>query len=206
MAVKNLNFLLKQDALPQANRRQRHCVRRPERQRHNSTATIRRPADLTVYFDANRNGNHDRRRANRRVERRSGDARSVFVDDSGRAQEHLFHRCSATDVPTGLFTNPIDGTLDVFAGPGDVVNNINFFLDPPDDAFPPGGSTEPGTSSASFTTTETITACATAGEEGIAGFRVFIDANENGIFESGEARVDHVQQRHLLLCGCRRPA
>ena len=133
-AVKNINFLLKQDA---------------PAQEFDVTGTVY--ADLNgngvfdgddvgasgvfVYQDVNRNGIAD-----------AGEQR-VLTDVNGQytltiPATHLDTYAVGVIPPTNqwLPTDPgHDGVENVFAGPGSPTQIVNFFLDPPSDAFPDGG-------------------------------------------------------------------
>lgn len=95
-----------------------------------------------------------------------------------------------------LHTNPASGVQSVFARPGDIIGNlnnadindgdVNFLLDPPDSLFPPGGDGLPGTIFGVIFQDKNGDGVRDPGDDGIAGFRVFIDANENGIFDDDE--------------------
>jgi subtilisin family serine protease len=184
MAVKNINFLLKQDALPQEIVVSGTVI--ADLNGNGQFDGDDTPAGgITVYFDANRNSNFD-----------PGEQTVISSEDPATRGQYTITIPAALQSTYSigvvapslnwLFTNPSDGTLEVFAGPGDVLDGNNFFLDPPDDAFPPGGSTEPGNILGVIYYDRNSNGVRNLGEEGIAGFRVFIDANENGIFDAGE--------------------
>ncbi len=178
MAVKNINFLLKQEAPVQE---------------FDVTGTVY--ADLNgngifdgndafasnvfVYQDVNRNGVDD-----------LGEQR-VLTDVNG--QYTLTIPAMQADTyavgvipPSDLWlpTDPgHDGVEDVFAGPGSPTQIVNFFLDPPNDAFPDGGI-GPGSILGVVFNDLDGDGTRDPGDNGIEGFRVFIDANENGVWEN----------------------
>jgi subtilisin family serine protease len=179
MPVKNINFLIKQDEVPQE---------------FDVTGTVY--ADLNgngifdgndalasnvfVYWDANRNGVDD-----------SGELR-VLTDANGVylitiPADHVDTYAVGVIPPTNqwLPTDPgNDGVENVFAGPGFPVQHVDFFLDPPADAFPDGGQ---GLGTIQGVVYNDLNGNGThdPGENGIPNFRVFIDANTNGTWESG---------------------
>ncbi|MEX0642679.1 MAG: S8 family serine peptidase [Pirellulales bacterium] len=188
--IKNLNFLFKEDAVPQ------EIVISGTVYADLNGNGIRDGDDteaggITVYFDANRNSNLD---PGEQTVLSSEDptTRGQYTLSIPAALKSTFSigvkPPNASWVPTNPIAAPLkDPTLDIFASPGDVVNNNNFFLDPPDDAFPPGGSTQPGNIFGVVFNDRNGNGIRNPGEEGIAGFRMFIDSIENGVFDAGEA-------------------
>ncbi len=184
-AIKNINFLIKQDAPPQE-----IVVNGTVFADLNGNGLFDgddTPAGgVVVYFDANRNGARD-----------PGEEPIVSSEEMANRGEYsiTIPAAMASTYSIGVerpttewtFTNPADGTLEIFAGPGDVIDGNNFFLDPPDSAFPPGGTTEPGSILGVVFNDRNNNGQRNAGDEGIAGFHVFIDENENGILDDGEA-------------------
>lgn len=178
MAVKNVNFLLKQDALPQMFDVQGNVYAdlNGNGQFDGDDAPV---AGVFVYQDVNRNGDDD-----------AGEPR-VLTDSAG----HYTLTIPATHIdtyavgviqptPEWLFTDPgHDGVENVFAGPGSPTQTVNFFLDPPNSAFPPNGV---GLGSIQGVVFNDLDADGTrdVGEGGVPNFRVFIDANANGMWES----------------------
>lgn len=183
MGIKNINFLVKQDAPPQKIVVNGIVLADLNGNGINdgTTGTDTPASGVRVYFDANRNNNFD-----------SGEE-FVFSDAEGKYSITIDAALKSTysigvERPTSawVFTNPADGTLEIFAGPGDTVNNNNFLLDPPDDAFPPGGSTQPGSVLGVVFNDLNGNGQRNLGEPGIAGFRVFIDVNENTFWDDDE--------------------
>ena len=178
MAVKNVNFLLKYEA---------------PAQQFDVTGTVY--ADLNgngifdgndalasnvfVYQDVNRNGFAD------------ASEQRVLTDTNGQytltiPATHADTYAVGVIPPTNLWlpTDPgHDGVEDVFAGPGSPTQIVNFFLDPPSDAFPDGGN-GPGTVQGVVFNDLDGDGTRDPGENGVEGFRVFIDANENGTWEN----------------------
>ena len=63
-----------------------------------------------------------------------------------------------------------------------------------------GGTTEPGNIfGVVFNDSKRQRRRATRAKTASSGFRVFIDANENGIFDDGDTECDYVEPRFLLL-------
>jgi subtilisin family serine protease len=178
MAVKNVNFLLKQDAVPE---------------QFDVTGTVYADlngngvfdgddvpaANVVVYQDVNRNGVAD-----------SGEQR-VTTDANGQyrltipaAIESTYQVGVIPPTPQWLPTDAgHDGVETVFAGPGSADQVVNFFLDPPDDAFPDNGVGN-GTLQGVIFNDLDGDGVKDGGEIGVAGFRIFIDANENGVWDS----------------------
>ena len=142
MGVKNINFLLKQDA-PAQEIVVNGTVIADLNGNGQFDGDDTQAGGVTVYFDANRNNNLD-----------PGEQTTVTSEDPLTRGQYSITIPAAIKSTYSIgvarpstawkFTNPLDGTLDIFAGPGETVNNNNFFLDPPDEAFPPGGANEPG--------------------------------------------------------------
>ena len=83
-------------------------------------------------------------------------------------------------------TNPSDGVHDIFAGPGTVLNNVNFHLLPEEGAIPDPGEDEPGEIIGVVFVDVNENGARDIGDAGVPGFRVYLDANENGAFDAGE--------------------
>ena len=178
MPVKNINFLIKQDAVPQ---------------QFDVTGTVY--ADLNgngifdgsdalasnvfVFWDANRNNVADAGEL-----RVLSDANGVYTITI--PADHIDTYAVGVIPPTNqwLPTDPgHDGVENVFAGPGSPDQHVDFFLDPPADAFPDGGQ---GLGTIQGVVFNDLNANGThdPGENGVPNFRVFIDTNTNGVWDS----------------------
>jgi hypothetical protein len=179
MPVKNINFLIKQDQVPQ---------------QFDVTGTVY--ADLNgngifdgsdalasnvfVYWDANRNGVAD-----------SGELR-VLSDANGVylitiPADHVDTYAVGVIPPTNLWlpTDPgNDGVENVFAGPGFPTQNVDFFLDPPPGAFPEDGEGL-GTIQGVVYNDLNGNGQRDPGENGVPNIRVFLDASTDGVWDSG---------------------
>ncbi|MEX2167993.1 MAG: S8 family serine peptidase [Pirellulales bacterium] len=151
-----------------------------------------------VYWDANRNGVRD-----------GGELTVTSSEDSATPGVYTLTipATAAGTFAIGVerpgtnweYTNPDDGVQDVFARPGDIIGDItnadindgdvNFFLDPPDDAFPPGGTNEPGDIFGVVFIDRDGDGFRDIGDDGIPGFQVYIDENENGVFDGNDVSV-----------------
>ncbi|MEX0611431.1 MAG: GEVED domain-containing protein, partial [Pirellulales bacterium] len=176
MAVKNINFLLKQDAPVQ---------------QFDVTGTVY--ADLNgdgmfngddtpapgirVYQDVNRSGGHD--------------AGEQFTETDANGQytltipaDHLDTYAVGVVPPNDWIpTDPGgDAVENVFAGPGSPPQIVNFFLDPPSD--PDGGNGQLGSILGVVFNDLNENGFRDAGEGGLSNIRVFIDVNENGVWDS----------------------
>lgn len=177
-AVRNINFLLKQDAVAQ-----QFDVQGTVYSDVNGNGVfdgVDAPlASVFVYQDVNRNGIAD-----------SGEQR-VQTDATGKytltiPADHLDTYAIGVIPPTNLwlFTEPgKDGVENVFAGPGSPVQNVNFFLDPPGNPLPPGGV---GLANIQGVLYDDLNANGVhePGEVGIPNIRVFLDTNTNGVWDS----------------------
>lgn len=177
-AVRNINFLLKQDVVAQE-----FDVQGTVYSDVNANGVFDGDdaplASVFVYQDVNRNGVAD-----------SGEQR-VQTDANGKyvitiPADHKDTYAVGVIPPTNLwqFTDPgQDGVENVFAGPGSPAQNINFFLDPPGNAQPPGGV---GLANIQGVIYNDLNAngIRDPGDNGIPNIRVFIDANENGVWDS----------------------
>ncbi len=185
MAVKNINFLLKQDA--------------PSNQ-FDVTGTVysdlngdgqfngadAAAAGVFVYWDINRNGSFD-----------SGET-EVMTDASGQYTLPIDLTTLPPPVPTGnatyqigvirpnsdwAFTDPgHDGVETVFAGPGSPNQLVNFFIQPPGGQNPNGSG--PGTIQGFVFNDMNGNGLQGLGEQGVPNFRVFIDTNLDGSWDS----------------------
>ncbi|HEX2473132.1 MAG TPA: S8 family serine peptidase [Lacipirellulaceae bacterium] len=180
MAVKNINFLLKQDA-PAAS--------------FDVTGTVY--ADLNgdgifnendapapgifVYQDVNRNGVADA--AEQRVETDANGQYTLTIPATAVNSYQI-----GVIPPSNLWipTDPGgDGLALVFAGPGSPTQVVNFFLDPPEGGEFPGNGNILGVV---FNDLDTD-GIRDPGEIGLPGFTVFIDANENGLLDTGDTQA-----------------
>lgn len=182
--VKNLNFLIKEDA--QAEQIVINGTVFADVNGNGKFDSDDTPAGgVFVYADTNRNGVRD-----------SGEQTVMTSEDPlTRGQysmtifaDHLDTYAVGVVPPSSQWvpTNPADAVLDLFAGPGAVLNNVNFFLDPPDEAFPPAGANEPGNILGVVYSDGNENRLRDLGEVGIPGFRVYIDADEDGRYDAGE--------------------
>ena len=178
MPVKNVNFLLKEDALPQ-----QFDVEGTVYADINGNGKFdgddAPAAGISVYQDVNRNGVQD-----------SGE-QTVLTDANG----HYVLTIPANHIDTyaigvirpsvdWLFTDPgHDGIQDIYAGPGSPTQHADFFLDPPNDAFPPNG-VGLGTIQGVVYSDANTNGFRDIGENGVPNFRVFLDVNENGVWDS----------------------
>ncbi len=179
MAVQNINFLLKQDAPPdQFN------------------------VNGTVYADLNANGvfdGNDSPAANIYVYL-DGNRDGVPEPSEPRFQTDAYGHYSITiqtshpDTfaigvirPTNewLFTDPgNDGIQEIYAGPGAADQVANFFLFPPNDPNPGGGSGPGNIRGVVFNDLDNNGARGLA-EVGVPNIRVYVDSNQNGVWDSG---------------------
>ncbi|MCC7474500.1 MAG: S8 family serine peptidase [Pirellulales bacterium] len=182
MAVRNINFLLKEVALPQE---------------FDATGTVY--SDLNgngifdgndapmpnvfVYQDVNRNGLPDATE-----QRVLTDANGVYLLTI--PADHVDTYAVGVIRPNGdwNFTDAgHDGVEDVFAGPGSPAQNINFFLQPPGGENPNGFGN--GTIQGVIFNDLDGDHHQDAGELGLVGFRVFLDADYNGAWDASETSV-----------------
>jgi subtilisin family serine protease len=181
MAVKNINFLLKQDAAPAS---------------FDVTGTVY--ADLNgdgifngddapapgifVYQDVNRNGVADA--AEQRVETDANGQYTLTIPATA-VDSYQIGVIPPTDewIPTDPGG---DGVALVFAGPGSPTQIVNFFLDPPTGGGTPG---ENGNILGVVFNDLDTDGIRDPGEIGLPGFIAFIDANENGVLDAGETQA-----------------
>ena len=178
MAVKNINFLLKEHA-PANEFIVEGTVYADLNGNGKFDANDAVAPNVFVYQDVNRNGIAD-----------TGEQR-VLTDSTGKytltiPANHADTYAVGVIPPTSewLFTDPgHDGVEDVFAGPGSPAQHVNFFLDPPDSAFPPGGEGLGNIIGYVFNDLDGD-GVHDPGENGVPNFRVFIDTNVNGVWDS----------------------
>jgi subtilisin family serine protease len=184
MGLKNINFLLKEDAPP--DQIDVHGTVFADLNGNGIFDADDTPVGgITVYWDSDRNGAYS-----------AGELQVISSEDPVfRGQYTLNIPADANGTfaigiipPTQGWvpTNPDDAVQDIFAKPGDTLANVNFFIDPPDELFPPAGADEPGNIFGVVFSDSNGNEARDPGEVGIPGFRVFIDANENGVFDDGE--------------------
>jgi subtilisin family serine protease len=183
-SVKNLNFLLKDDA-PADQFNVTGTVYSDVNADGQFNGADAAAADVDVYWDKNRNGVFD-----------SGEF-TVKTDDQGHYTLPI-DLTTLTPVPTGsapyqigvrkpgadwTFTDPgQDGVETVFAGPGSADQLVNFFLQPPADQN--GNGNGPGTVQGVIYTDLNNNHVQDLGEPGVPNFRVFIDTNLDGAWDS----------------------
>lgn len=182
--VKNLNFLIKEDAQPE-----QIVISGTVFADVNGNGVFDdddTPAGgVFVYADTNRNGVRDSGEQTVTTSEnpltRGQYSMTIFAD-------HLDTYAVGVVPPTSQWipTNPDDAVLDLFAGPGAVLNNVDFFLDPPNEAFPPAGSDEPGNILGVVYNDSDEDRVRDLGEVGVPGFRVYIDVDEDGNYDVGE--------------------
>ncbi len=182
MAVRNVNFLLKQDAPATS---------------FDVTGTVY--ADLNgdgifnendapapgifVYQDVNRNGVADA--AEQRVET---DANGQYTLTIPATAVNSYQIGVIPPSDAWIPTDPGgDGLALVFAGPGSPTQTVNFFLDPPND--PNGNPDDNGNILGVVFNDLDTDGIRDPGEIGLPGFIVFIDANENGALDIGDTQA-----------------
>lgn len=181
--VKNINFLLKEDALA-SSFDVIGTVYSDVNGDGQFNGTDAGAADVTVYWDKNRNGVRD-----------SGE-QTVTTNPAGQYTLPI-DLTTLSPVPTqnatyqiGVikpasdweFTDPgADGVETIFAGPGSPDQVVNFFLEPPDSQNDNGNG--PGTIQGAVYTDLNNNHTQELGEPGVSGFRVFIDTNLNGAWD-----------------------
>ena len=176
--MKNINFLLKQDA-PIQQFDVEGTVYTDLNGDGKFNGDDAPAAGIYVYHDVNRNGFND-----------AGEPR-VLTDAAGHyemtiATDHDDTYSIGVIPPTNewLPTDPgKDGVENIFAGPGSPTQTVNFFLDPPASANPNGGVGN-GTLQGVIYNDLNANGARDAADGGLANFRVYIDANENGVWDS----------------------
>ena len=99
-----------------------------------------------------------------------------------------------------------DGVENVFAGPGSPMQIVNFFLDPPATRSRTAASAMARCKALSSTIWMPM-ALAMLAKRASPNFRVFIDANENGVWDSAtEQSVLTASNGAYFFCECRRRA
>jgi subtilisin family serine protease len=182
--VKNLNFLLKQDA-PANTFNVKGTVYSDVNGDGQFNGTDAAASNITVYWDKNRNGVHD-----------SGEL-TVTTDASGNYTLPI-DLSTLSPVPTQNATYQIgvikpssdwnftdtnhDGVESIFAGPGSPDQIVNFFLQPPGSQNSNGNG--PGSIQGVVYNDINNNHTQELGEPGAPNFRVFIDANLNGTWDS----------------------
>ncbi|HEX4413663.1 MAG TPA: S8 family serine peptidase, partial [Lacipirellulaceae bacterium] len=185
MTVSNINFLLRQDA-PVNSFDVQGTVTSDVNGNGVADGTDAGAAGVFVYWDKNRNGVFD-----------SGETQ-VVTDPSGHYVLPI-DLTTLPSIPTGnatyqigvikpgadwKFTDPgKDGVETVYAGPGSVAQTVNFFLQPPANPFPSGG-VGLGTIQGIVFNDLNHNGLRDASETGVPNFRVFIDLNGNGAWDS----------------------
>ena len=183
--VKNLNFLLKQDAPPDTFD-VTGTVYSDVNGNGKFDGTDAAAAGVSVYWDKNRNAVHD-----------PGEF-SVLTDANGQytlpidlttlspvPTDNATYQIGV-DKPTAdwAFTDPgQDGVETVFAGPGSPDQIVNFFLQPPGSQNPNGNG--PGTIQGVVFNDLNGNGTQDLGEAGVANFRVFLDTDLSGTWQSG---------------------
>lgn len=87
--------------------------------------------------------------------------------------------------PNWIATNPAGGVQSFIAGPGDQLDGVDFLFRPPLDVYDPNGN-DPGDILGIVFSDRNGDGVRQTSELGVAGFKVFADANENGILDDGE--------------------
>lgn len=82
-------------------------------------------------------------------------------------------------------TNPALGVRSFLAGPGDELTGVDFLFEPPSDVFDPSGN-QPGNIMGLVFGDRNGDGVRQSNELGVAGFKVYADANENGQLDDGE--------------------
>ena len=183
-AVMNLNFLIKDDA-PANSFDVTGTVYSDVNGDGKFNGNDAAAPGLSVYWDENRNGVHD-----------AGEP-TVLTDNNGHYTLPI-DLTTLTPVPTGNATYQIgvikpasdwtytdpghDGVETVFAGPGSPDQVVNFFLRPPSTQNPFG--TGPGTIQGFVFNDLNGNGIEDNAEQGVGGFRVFIDLNQDGMWDS----------------------
>ncbi len=182
--VKNLNFLLKQDA-PSNQFDAIGTVYSDVNGDGQFNGADAAAANVSVYWDKNRNNVLD-----------SGEL-TVTTDANGQYTLPI-DLSTLSPVPTGdatyqigvvkpaadwQFTDPgQDGVETIFAGPGSPDQVVNFFLQPPDSQNNNGNG--PGTIQGVVYTDLNDNHAQDLGEPGVPNFRVFIDTDLDGVWDS----------------------
>jgi subtilisin family serine protease len=182
--VKNLNFLLKDDAPANS---------------FNVTGSVYSDANadgvfnngdagasnVSVYWDKNRNGAHD---AGELTVATDAQGHYILPIDlttlSPIPTQNATYQIGVIKPAAGwTFTDPgQDGVETVFAGPGSPDQVVNFLLAPPGSQDPNGSG--PGTIQGVIYSDVNNNHTQDLGEPGVQGFRVFLDANLNGVWDS----------------------
>lgn len=146
--------------------------------------------EVTVYWDANRNGTFDSGEI-------STESSIGSADGLARGEYQLvipatagFRAQIGVVLPNGAnsnweYSNPTSGLLDFVAEPGDEFANKTFLIEPPEGGSSGGGTLLGNIFGVVFNDLDKNGVRA-ANEGGVAGFRVYIDANTNGMFDTGE--------------------
>jgi len=176
--VRNINFLLKQDVVAQ-----QFDVQGTVYSDINGNGIFDGDdaplAGVFVYQDVNRNGVADS--GEQRVQT---DANGKYVITIPASHKDTYVVGVIRPTNEWLFTDPgKDGVESVFAGPGSPTQNVNFFLDPPGNPQPPGG-VGLGSIQGVIYTDLNANGVRDPGDNGIPNIRVYIDANENGAWDS----------------------
>ncbi|MCI0359708.1 MAG: S8 family serine peptidase, partial [Planctomycetaceae bacterium] len=180
MAVKDINFLLKQTNTPANN----VVVSGSVIADINGNAQLDffdSPAgSMRVYHDSVRNGQFDP--GEQFVMSNSDGTYSITLPASAAGTFVV-----GVDLLPGWAPSQTGGDqIFLFAGPGDVIANQDFFLNPPDD---PTGTGLGNISGFVFNDLD-ADGIRDAGEPGLVGVQVFIDAGAlNGMFDAGEVSV-----------------
>jgi len=183
-SVRNLNFLLKDDA-PVSSFNVKGVVYSDVNGDGEFNGTDAAASNVTVYWDKNRNGVHD-----------SGELTVVTAADGSYTLP--IDLSTLSPVPTQNATYQVgvikpgsdwtftdtnhDGVEAIFAGPGSPDQIVNFFLQPP--GAQNGNGNGPGTIQGAVYTDLNNNHTQELGEPGVPNFRVFIDANLNGVWDS----------------------
>jgi hypothetical protein len=133
-----------------------------------------------VYWDENRNNVRDAAEALHEI---SADGSfTISVATTGLQQIAI-----GVVAPNSQWvaTNPAGGVQSFLAGPGYELTDVDFLLKPPSDVFDPSGNA-PGNIMGLVFGDRNGDGVRQTNELGVAGFRVYADANENGEYDDGE--------------------
>ncbi|MGD9633671.1 MAG: S8 family serine peptidase [Pirellulales bacterium] len=132
-----------------------------------------------VYHDVNRNGVRD---AGEDLHEVSADG-SYTISVPTTASSQLAIGIVPPN-PNWVATNPAGGVQSFIAGPGDQLEDVDFLFAPPQTEIP--GLNQPGDILGIIFSDRNGDGIRQTSELGVAGFKVYADANENGTWDDGE--------------------